>query len=131
MVDAASRPAGAQRFRVASCSSSYARVETTFASQTGNKIDERLDWSPDGTQITFSRNGNVWTIDADGTDSTQLTDNRCHEFAPAFSSDGTMIAFNKEGRSGRFGVWTMLADASASEQRTFGLFDLFRDRQPV
>ena len=63
----------------------------------GPKIDERPDWSPDGSRITFSRNGNIWVIDADGTDRTQLTANRRHEFAPAFSPDGTRIAYNREG----------------------------------
>ena len=37
------------------------------------KVDERPDWSPDGSQITFSRNGNIWAMDADGSNPTQLT----------------------------------------------------------
>jgi Tol biopolymer transport system component len=70
-------------------------------------------------------------MDPDGTDVTRLTENRRFEFAPAFSPDGTRIAFNKETRDGRIGVWIMDADGSSAQQQTFGLFDFFPDWQPV
>jgi TolB protein len=99
---------------------------------TGNKVDERPDWSPDGSQITFSRNGqNIWVIDADGSNPTQLTDNKRPEFAPTFSPDGTMIAFNREGPSDRFGVWLMGSDGPPADKHTFGRFDFFPDWQPI
>jgi Tol biopolymer transport system component len=69
---------------------------------------------------------------ADGSDQTPLTDNRRHEFAPAFSPNGQRIAFTREGADERFGVWTMPADgSSAPRQRTFGRFDFFPDWRPV
>ena len=57
----------------------------------------------------FSRNGNVWTIDA----------------------DGTMFAFDLLGRDGRIGIWLMLADGSGRDQHTFGKLDSFPDRKPA
>ena len=33
-------------------------------------------WSPDGTKIAFQRQGGIWTMNADGTNQTQLTDPR-------------------------------------------------------
>jgi Tol biopolymer transport system component len=71
-------------------------------------------------------------MDANGSDQTQLTSNKRHEFAPAFSPDGLRIAFNREDRDDRFGVWTMPADGSLpARQRTSGLFDFFADWRPV
>ena len=43
----------------------------------GNKVHDRPDWSPDGSTITFSRNGrNVFAMESDGSNVTQVTDNR-------------------------------------------------------
>jgi Tol biopolymer transport system component len=70
--------------------------------------------------------------DADGTNETQITTSKRHEFAPTFSPGGTRIAFNRVDRNDRIGVWTMPADGSAApRQRAFGPYDFFPDRQPV
>jgi Tol biopolymer transport system component len=52
------------------------------------------------------RNADVWRIDADGTGLTQLTHKRAHDFLPAWSPDGTEIAFTS-GRSGFEEVWVI------------------------
>jgi Tol biopolymer transport system component len=98
----------------------------------GTKVDERPDWSPDGSSITFSRNGkDIWSMDADGSNQTQLTQSDRIEFGSVFSPDGTMIAFDREGPHDRFGVWVMPADGSSATRLTSGRFDFFPDRQPV
>ena len=88
---------------------------------TGTKVDERPDWSPDGSSITFSRNGkDIWSMDADGSNQTRLTESKRIEFGSVFSPDGTMIAFDREGPHDRFGVWVMPADGSSATRLTSG-----------
>jgi len=50
-------------------------------------------FSPDGMQIVFIRGGEIWTMNADGSDQTQLTQASEPDFAPVWSPNGRMIAF--------------------------------------
>ena len=58
--------------------------------------------SPDGKSITFEKNDDVWVMDAEGSNRKNLTDTppvygyEVREGDPAFSPDGTKIAFYKE-----------------------------------
>ena len=65
-------------------------------------------WSPDGTRIAYVRSsdnsddqtGNIWTVDADGTDNTQLTRGDAGATWPTWSPDGKHIAFEREVSTG-------------------------------
>jgi tricorn protease-like protein len=78
--------------------------------------DNDPDWSPDGTQIAFVRNGDIFVMKADGSDHINLTNTlppMVEEF-PTWSPDGNQIAFDSN-RDDPFGtsLYVMNADGSA------------------
>jgi TolB protein len=82
---------------------------------TDNSVgDFRPAWSPDGTQIAFSRGNadnsgiSIWLMNADGSNQHQL--NTAHGGCPAWSPDGTRIAFWSGPAYGE--VMVMNADGS-------------------
>ncbi|MGH2660632.1 MAG: TolB family protein [Actinomycetota bacterium] len=88
-------------------------------------------WSPDGTKIAFARADlgkmvpfgagsagtpfYLYVMDADGTNVQRLTDGRFSDYSPAWSPDGTQIAFVRYGREGA-GLYVINADGSAVRQ---------------
>jgi len=81
-------------------------------------------WSPVDDRVVFwsgieTKYGQVWSMRADGTASTQLTHERNHSNNddPSWSPDGAKILFST-GRSGRNELWVMDADGS-NEMRLF------------
>jgi TolB protein len=71
-------------------------------------------------QIAFDNFDDVWTIDADGTDLTRLTNSPEPDFDPSWSPDGTQIAFRSE-RSGEPEIWIMNADGTGRRRLAEGL----------
>ena len=69
--------------------------------------------------IAFERNGAVWTMNADGTSPTLL---RASAIDPAFSADGTKIAFT-DTSTGDFIVHVMNADGTADTVLSSGTSD--------
>jgi Tol biopolymer transport system component len=68
-------------------------------------FDSAPAWSPDGTRIAFESNANpaggnpegdmeIWVMNPDGSNPTQLTSNTLHDEGPAWSPDGTMLAYS-------------------------------------
>lgn len=51
------------------------------------------EWSPDGTQIAFIRDGQVWVMNADGSGKHGLTTPRAEDDHPSWSPDGSRILF--------------------------------------
>src|SRR3954454_4153804 len=62
-------------------------------------------WSPDGSKIAFTRDGVIWTMNADGSEQVQVTGGT----NPAWSPDGMSIVFE---RSSGAGVYAMNPDGS-------------------
>jgi Tol biopolymer transport system component len=65
-----------------------------------NSNDGFADFSPDGTRLVFrsSRSGNfdIYTMNVDGSDVRQLTDDPARDNFPAFSPDGQSIVFTSD-----------------------------------
>jgi len=86
-------------------------------------------WSPVDDRVAFwsgieNQYGQIWTINSDGTGSTQLTEDPTHRNNddPSWSPDGKKILFST-GRSGRAELWTM--DADGSNERKLSGIDAF------
>jgi len=77
--------------------------------------DYAPEWSPDGTRIAFSRDGNIWVIDSDGSNLQQLT-TASHDYAPSWSPDSEKIAFwgyRPWGDGAE--IWVMNSDGSGQQ----------------
>lgn len=73
----------------------------------------RPDWSPDGNKIAYVKNKNIYVIELDTRQVTQLTDwGEC--FFPSWSPNGEKIAFdtNHNDPRGANAIWIMNADGS-------------------
>jgi Tol biopolymer transport system component len=76
--------------------------------------DRQPSWSPTTSRIAFTRmiraddTSNIWAVDTDGTDPTQLTETPAtgYDAAPSWSNDGASIAFASD-RSGLPQIHTM------------------------
>ncbi len=87
------------------------------------------DWSPDGSQIAFtspspsSRLGQVYRINADGSDLTQLTHGTGIDADSAsWSPDGSKIVLKRAG-SAEYAIWVMNADGSGLRRLTSQVYD--------
>ena len=83
-------------------------------------------WSPDGTKIAFASNTHgsydIFIMDKDGGNQTQVTSNKAIDLEPCWSPDGRHIAFTSDRSSGRtrpdFNIWVVENDGSSPTQMT-------------
>jgi len=79
----------------------------TLLRLTDNDVpDEDAKFSPDGGTIVFKRDGQVWTMNADGSGAVPRTDSGADKSAPSFSPDGSRIAFSV-GDGSQSDIWSM------------------------
>jgi len=81
-----------------------------------------VEHSPDGKRIAFHRTSEegseIWVMNVDGSNPTQITQSFLDEYSPAWSPDGNWIAYTSGTGSdgnGTFDLWMMLPDGT--EQR--------------
>lgn len=80
-------------------------------------------WSPDGSQLVFSRqtpfsaDGALWTIEVDGTNARRITTSNSVNEQPSWSPDGRLIAFVSD-RGGDHDIWVVRPDGSDLRQVT-------------
>jgi Ca2+-binding RTX toxin-like protein len=80
---------------------------------TGERSEQRPNWSPDGRHVAFDRIGNIFTMTAGGSDLTTLAEDQTGDVIygePAWSPDGTRVAFLGEDDSGNDDIY--VADAA-------------------
>jgi Tol biopolymer transport system component len=82
---------------------------------TGPTIDSGASLSPDGGQVVFSRDGDIFVTNVDGTGVRQLTRDGGNDVIwdddPVWSPDGTRIAYESE-LGGHHRIWVIGADGS-------------------
>lgn len=75
------------------------------------------DDSSDGGMLAFSKDGDIWSMNPDGSDLTRLTTDPALDRFPSWSPDGTKIAFSSK-RTGNFEIWVMDANGANQQQIT-------------
>lgn len=108
-----------------------------------------VDWSPNGPRLAFAREGqsvgvlNILVINPDEGDPRELIiDGQCSletspvcppsRLDPAWSPDGTQIAYWRYGANGAANIWRVGADGNNERQLTFSTsFDIDPDWQPI
>ena len=76
-----------------------------------------VDVSPDGRTIVFDLLGDLYTMPIGGGEATPLTSGPAWDVQPAFSPDGSRIAFTSD-RAGGDNIWTIRTDGSDPVQIT-------------
>jgi TolB protein len=69
-------------------------------------------WSPDGSKIVYSSNGDIFTIETNSIIPVQLTDDSFNNIKPSYSPDGKLIIFASD-RSGNYDIWMMGSDGKS------------------
>ena len=83
-------------------------------------------WSPDGSRLAFWSDGEVYVVNADGTDLANVTQTPfANDFQPVWSHDGTRLAFVRQG--GTDGIYVVNADGTGLARITDGP----ADREPA
>lgn len=84
--------------RIVFCTRRGRRVFTAVMDADGSNLTiltegNGPDWSPDGRQIAFSKGGEIWLIEPDGSNLTQITTGQTQKAGPSWSPDGNQMAF--------------------------------------
>lgn len=76
-------------------------------------------WSPDGTQVAFEVQDEIYVMDADGTEPHRITNSlAARNWHPIWSPDGKRIAF-LSNRDGPWEVYVMQADGTGQTRLTY------------
>lgn len=70
------------------------------------KLDQSAEWSPDGSKIVFSLDGDIAVSNSDGKGVRKLTRGRAIDVSPSWSPDGSQIAFVSD-RAGSPNIYVM------------------------
>ena len=93
-------------------------VASANESDTSIRIPRSPAISPDGNQIAFAWQNDIWTADIDGGVANRVTIHAATDGSPHYSSDGEQLYFTSN-RSGRNQIWAMPVSGGAAKQITF------------
>lgn len=74
--------------------------------------------SPNGKQVAFSYQGDIWTVDSDGGRADRLTIHEGYESTPVWDNNGELIAFNSD-RFGNNDVFVMPSVGGTPKRLTY------------
>ncbi|MEU4688420.1 hypothetical protein [Actinoplanes sp. NPDC023714] len=95
----------------------YTSKGTTEKRLTTGGTAARPRWSPNGRQIAYLNRGQLWTMNADGSNQRRLTTRPAA--GPSWSPDGKWIAFSSLSCTGGPGVFKIKATGAATPQVMF------------
>ncbi|HUQ30822.1 MAG TPA: protein kinase [Pyrinomonadaceae bacterium] len=87
--------------------------------------NEGVSWTLDGRIVfvsTFGKRGDIWIMNADGSNRKQLTSGAANNHNPVVTPDGRYIIFTSS-RSGQRNVWRMNLDGSDLQRLTTSMVD--------
>ncbi len=93
-------------------------VGSVRLTRTEDNSEDSPVWSPDGTKIIYTREGELYTMNPDGNNQVALLDNHFNEYDPTWLADGSKIAFISE-RDGNPELYIADSDGSNLERLTF------------
>lgn len=92
--------------------------------QNGNQLSQLTTqggsspaWSPDGSQITFTRGNEIFVMDSNGSNKHSVTAGAHQDSDPAWAPDGRKIAFDSN-QDGNVDIFTIDTDGSGLNQLT-------------
>jgi Tol biopolymer transport system component len=96
---------------------SVRRIDADGTNDVSLGAGSRPDWSPDGKQIAFQAtefgDSDIFLMDRDGGNRRHVTNDSNPEGPPAFSPDGSQLAFWRHGGAGiGGGIWRVNVDGS-------------------
>ena len=89
-----------------------------------------VNWTPDGKLLYTSRANDIWTMNADGTNQKQLTNNQGANIRPSMTADGRYIVFMSNRASSVFHIFRMDVDGRNQKQLTNGLGEWWANPSP-
>jgi Tol biopolymer transport system component len=93
--------------------------QTNLTKESGAE-DATPSWAPSGAKIVFASEGDLYTMNADGTSQVRLTTGTADDFFPAWSPDGTKIALGTRVAGKAFIEVVNAADGSGRTRLTHG-----------
>jgi hypothetical protein len=99
----------------------YFAKNASLGSQEAKLFDDAayLTYSPDGSRVAFVRGNEIYVANADGTGTPRnLTNSPLLDGNPAWSHDGSRIAFQRRGIDNIYNIWTINADGTGQRQLT-------------